>query len=573
MHQQVLRHVRLLVVPSLLAIGACGGAGDAQPPSATVTIGGTITFDRIPFKAGGAGLDPAAVVKAPARQVTVEAIDASNGATLASTTTDAQGRYSVDVPADRRLFVRAKAQMVRTGAAPTWRFSVRNNTNAGALYALEGTAFDSGTSGSTHDLHAASGWGTTGYVDVRSAAPFAILDTVYEAKALLLSTSQALDFPALDLYWSEQNRNVVDEFCPKQGSIGTSFYVGAGAQDQCAAPDDLPAGIYILGAFDAMNGDTDEFDPHVLAHEFGHYVEDQFSRADSGGGEHLTGDRLDLRLAFGEGWGNAYAAMALNDPGYRDSFQGFSAEFGFDLEAGDLVTGVNADEAKGWFSEFSIGRIVWDLFDGDAQHEGSQDDDEVALEFAPLFAVMRGEQRTSDAFASIFSFVSAVRAGNPSASGAIDNVLAGELIDGRDAFATGESHDGDSPTALPVYTPIGLNEQTAGVLCTSAKYGDGNKLGYSRFLRLDLDARANVVITVKGAPDPSDVTSVKAIDPNIYVHHRGVVVASAESDDLSAETLPQQALEAGTYVVEVLDFALPSGDTTPHCMTVSVSGG
>ena len=66
--------------------------------------------------------------------------------------------------------------------------------------------------------------------------------------------------------------------------------------------------------------DTDEFDQHVIAHEFGHYIENSFSRADNIGGAHGRGDKLDIRVAFGEGFGYAFSAIVLGDPVARDSF-------------------------------------------------------------------------------------------------------------------------------------------------------------------------------------------------------------------------------------------------------------
>ena len=68
-----------------------------------------------------------------------------------------------------------------------------------------------------------------------------------------------------------------------------------------------------------LAADTDEFDQHVIAHEFGHYIEYNFSRADNIGGSHGLGDKLDPRVAFGEGFGYAFAAIVLNDPVARDS--------------------------------------------------------------------------------------------------------------------------------------------------------------------------------------------------------------------------------------------------------------
>ena len=96
------------------------------------------------------------------------------------------------------MFIRAKAQMLKTGAAPTWDFSVRNNTNSDALYALDGSAFNSGSANSTRNLRATTGWGGTSYTGTRAAAPFAILDTVYRAKELILTAAPTATFVPIE---------------------------------------------------------------------------------------------------------------------------------------------------------------------------------------------------------------------------------------------------------------------------------------------------------------------------------------------------------------------------------------
>ncbi len=322
------RHVRLLRSAAIaglagVALSACGGGGGGggnQPPPANVTITGRITFERIPFDALGNGLDPAAIVEAPARQVRVQAIDAAGSAVLAEATTDTNGDYSVTVPSNRNLFIRARAEMIKTGTAPTWDFRIANNTNADAIYALDGNAASSGTANSTRNLRAPTGFGANTYTGERAAAPFAILDSVFRAKELVSSATPSTAFPELRLFWSEDNRPNAGPFCPDNGDINTSSYIvfSSNDLDQCNQPG--ATGIYILGDFGI--GDTDEFDPHVIAHEFGHYIEDRFGRSDSIGGDHggsMT--LLDLRVAFGEGWGNAFSG----DVARRSALSRFAA--------------------------------------------------------------------------------------------------------------------------------------------------------------------------------------------------------------------------------------------------------
>lgn len=535
-------------------LSACGGSGGddggpSQPP-ATVTVSGKITFDRVPFKTAGVGLNPAAPVESPARQVVVEAVDDAN-AILATTTTDTAGDYTLQVPSNRSVKIRAKAQMQKTGAAPTWDFKVLDNNNADALYVLDGSASSTGTANSTRNLRATSGWGTTSYTGTRAAAPFAILDTVYRAKELVVTGSANAVFPALNLYWSTVNKPTDGAFCTSNGDIGTTFYTGGGtAAGNCTPGGDLLAGIYVLGDF--VQGDTDEFDQHVISHEFGHYIEDRFSRSDSIGGTHGSADRLDLRVAFGEGWGNAYSAMVLADPVYRDSSAGIASESGFNLETDNMAV-------EGWFSEFSVGEVLWDLFDTVADAG-----DQVSLGFPPIFAVLTGAQKDTDALTSIFSFATALRAANGTQAAGINALLTGEAISGSDAFGTGEANPGGSSTALPIYQDVVPQM----IVCSSGGDDSRNKLGYRRFVRLNVPTATAVTITVTGVVDPANQGSVAATDPDIYVYRRGAVVAFSEATG-STETISQQPLAAGLHIVEVYDYDL---GLAPRCMSVSISG-
>ncbi|HKS58852.1 MAG TPA: hypothetical protein VJS12_26410 [Steroidobacteraceae bacterium] len=540
----------------LAACGGGGGGGGGNPPPANVTISGRITFDRIPFSVTlGDGLNPAATAESPAREVTVQAIDAANSSVLGTATTDANGNYSVTVPSNRNLFIRARAEMIKTGTAPTWNFSVRNNTNSDALYALDGNTASSGTANSTRNLRAPSGFGTTSYTGERAAAPFAILDTVFRAKELVLTATPATAFPALSLFWSEENRPTAGRFCPDDGDIGTSSYIvfTGGEQDDCTPPGTNTDGIYILGDFTA--GDTDEFDEPVIAHEFGHYVEDRFGRSDSIGGEHGgSASLLDLRVAFGEGWGNAFSSMVRNDPIYRDSSQGISADFQIDMETDDT-------QNEGWYSEASVEEILWDLFD-------PANDDPLALGFAPIYSVMTGAQVQTDAVTSIYSFAAGLRAANPASAAQIDDLLTNEDIFGTDDFGAGETNAAGDQGILPVFKTIQLNAQVN--VCSRSPHGntDSNKVGNRVLLRFDNNASRLVTITATGAAPVGG--TVAATDPDIFVLRRGTLAAFGVSEVQGSETISQTPLDAGTYVIEVYDFNIAG--TQPRCMNVAIQG-
>lgn len=584
MPQEFSRLVRsFTALASFLVLAACGGGdgsidtrtgggddgGDGGGSGQSITITGRVTFDRLPFQpAVGSGLDAANPVVSPAREVVVQAI--SNNSTLATTTTDADGKYSLRVPANRNMTIRASARMQKSGSAPTWNFSVRNNTNGDAVYVMQLDAFDSGAIDEIRDLHASSGWSGSGYTDVRAAAPFAILDTVYSAKQLILGADPAARFPELNLFWSPNNRGST-KLCPDDGDIVTSFYFSdpsERAADDCKR--DLPNGIYILGDFANGNGDTDEFDAHVIAHEFGHYFEDRFSRSDSIGGEHGSMDLLDMRVAFGEGWGNAFGAMALSDPEYRDSSRGVSQDGGFNLE--------NGTGARGWFSELSVGKVLWDIFDTTVEPN-----DNVALGFTPIYRAMTGPQVNTDALTSIFSFAAALSSQSGVSSSTIRNLLSTEGINSIDQFGAGESNAGGDPGFTSVYTEITMDQPVAGI-CSTNGNSVGNKLGNRRFLRFVKNGTGLVTILATGVAAAGVPGSAPATDPDIVVHQRGIPLSFGvgpqgepigQSSVNGSEMISQVQLAAGTYILEV--YANETVDplaavTTPRCMTVSISG-
>jgi hypothetical protein len=564
---RLVRPAALCALASLL-LSACGGGGDGgggSPPPATVTITGRITFDRIAFDTTlGNGLNPTPPVESPAREVTVQAIDASSSAVLATTATDANGDYSVSVPSNRNLFIRARAEMIKTGTAPTWNFSVHNNTDTGItdrLYALDGNPASSGVANSTRNLRAPTGFGANSYTGERAAAPFAILDTVFRAKELVRIAVPNTVFPELRLFWSDVNKPTDAPFCPDDGDIQTSSYrvFGVNDTDDCNSP--VATGIYLLGDFGI--GDTDEFDQSVIAHEFGHYVEDRFGRSDSIGGIHGNDVPLDLRVAFGEGWGNAFSGMALGGPIYRDSFGGMQSDFSIDMEADDVVN-------EGWFSEASVWEILWDLFDST-----NEAGDTVTLSFQTLFAVITGAQATTDAMTSIYPFITGLRAANPGSVTAIDDLVEGEKIFGSGDLGAGETNDGDPSSnngVLPVYGDIVRNDPPITV-CSRSPFGHdtANKLGNRVFLRFNNDVQRLVTITATGTN--SVAGAIPATDPDIFVLRRGVLAALGVVEGGGTETIDQVPLPAGLYIIEVYDFDVAAAvSNIPRCMTVSVTG-
>ena len=289
--------------------GGGGGGGGAPPVTGTINLSGRITFDHPSINVGSQTLNFTTLDRRPARGVVVEILRSSDSSVLVATTTDSNGDYAASF-ASTSYRVRAKAQMQRAGAG-SFDFRVVNNTAGNALYVLDSSIITPTTSAVVTNLNAATGWGGASYTGTRAAAPFALMDMIWRAKELILAAEPTLNFPALNLHWSATNRagGCNGQPNPATGEIGTSFYLDGTIPAGGVCPS-VPPGIYILGdASGNMDDDTDEFDPSVIAHELGHYYEDKFSRSDSMGGPHGLDSKLDLRIAFSEGFGNAFPGV------------------------------------------------------------------------------------------------------------------------------------------------------------------------------------------------------------------------------------------------------------------------
>ncbi len=515
------------------------------PAPTSVALQGVVTFDRVPAVAG-AGLDYANTVERPARGVTVQLVGA-NGV-LASTTTDAAGRYSFTVAANTDVSLRVRAEMVQIGS-PSWDFRVVDNVNSNALYVLAGSVFNSGVADLTRDLHAASGWDGTSYAMARSAAPFAILDVVYAAVQVVLGAAPNADFPALQIRWSTGNVPVSGSAA---GQIGDSHFIPG-------------VGIELLGA---ANQDTDEYDRHVIAHEWGHYLEHAFSRSDSIGGAHTLSDQLDMRVALSEGWGNAFSAIATGEPVYVDTFgAGQARNFSFDLEQRPSRRNPN----PGWFNEEAVQSLLYDLYDnGRDVPPGTTTLDDLALGFAPLFAVLSGDQRQTPALTSVFSLVDALKRQRPADVPLIDQLAASQGIQPIvDRYGSTETNFG-VPTKRTaqevgadfhsVYDELTVGGAAVNVCSlddyTSALTGAVNKLASRRFVRFTVTAPGPHVITARAVAPLNG-----AADPDLQLHlPDGSVLSSTGPPHCTAAT-PQDCVEtftpslaAGDHVLEVYEW-------------------
>jgi hypothetical protein len=506
----------LMTCPTVPAVG--GGAA-----STAAALTGRVTFDRIPFFSAptdirqvGPGLNYDSPVVTPARGVIVEAVAASGGscegAVLDTTVTDGDGWYALNPNLDQNVCVRARAQLYRAGnAGPDWNISVVDNTDGNRLYVMADNRFASARNLARRDLHAASGWSGGVYTEERVAAPFAIADTACKAIDAILSVQPAAKFGDMTFRWS--TRNTESSGSLAAGQIGGAFF------------SSTAQAVYLRG--DASTN-TDEFDEMVIAHEFGHFVTNRFSRSDSLGGDHSLLDYLDPRLAFDEGWATAFAGLVLNSHIYRDSDQvatvnSPSREFYFFID--DSSVWLNHDDHGGWHSESVVQNVIYSSGE-------SNNNDGVALGFGPIWSTMIGGYKNTPALQTIFSFASALKANNPAAAGGIANLLNNLRISGDsiDPFAQTETHAPDTARDLPVYRSIDTSATRR--VCASNRYAlypfaatdSPNKLSMTRFLRFDAPAAGNYRITA--TPDRS--TGLAGL--TIFAQGRQIGCASGSSN-------------------------------------------
>jgi len=464
---------------------------------ANVIVSGSVTFDRVPLKTFG-GLDFNNVSQQPVRGAVVEVI--CNGI-MAASQTDESGNYSLSLPGDTTgVFIRVKAQLSKIGT-PSWNVSVSDEASATKLiFTMDGSPFDSGATNLTRNLNASSGWDGVDYTTTRVASPFAILDTIYQAMQLVLSVNPNIQFPSLDVKWNADSTN------------GTYYANNT---------------IFVLG----RSNDSDEFDQHVIAHEWGHYFQDVFSRDDSIGGSHGSGDILDIRVAFSEGFGNAFSAMVTGDTLYRDS-QGPVDGFSFDIESN------NCGSNRGWFSECSVQSALYDFYDG-------ANDDVIDLGFSSIYTVMTENIPETTAVTSLFGFMNPYKILNPDDASNIDSLLQNShsINPITDDVGSGRTLNPGLTNQLPLF-------QTSfpASICVTGENGGFNGLGVSRFMQFTVPASSNYIFTAV------KVTGLASSDPDMYITSKGQLIGSGESESNNTETFSVNLVAGTVYVLEIVEF-------------------
>lgn len=258
--------------------------------------------------------------------------------------------------------------------------------------------------------------------------------------------------------------------------------------------------------------------------------------------------------------------------------------FGFSTES-------NNSGLQGWFNELSVATFIYDLWDTNVDGP-----DDSSIGFGPIYETMRGPQRNTSAFTTLFSFVAGLRPMlNASDVAFVDAQLNRENIDtpvldvwGDGQLSTPAAARNGGRDLTPIYTEVDTDGSIARV-CINNDYAVPdvvNKLSDWRYLRFatpsqgrwTINAQANPVPppTSDPPPDPGDPAIRDRSDPDLYVWRRDQLVAIGDSGDDDVENFTTQTLPMDTYVIAMQEFrhedeGASSDFPTQICYDVSIA--
>lgn len=462
----------------------------APPAAGQTTFRGTVLYEKIPVTRTGLQLD--APARTPAPGIRVEVVASPSREVLGRGWTDDRGAYAIPVRLRGRptVFVRALAQTENASVV-----RVRDR----AEFAMVTEPAPAGRERTVvNDLLAADA--------DRIAGAFNIAATIARANALVHAAQPGARLPRVEIRWD------------------TSYVGGTFFRESDAV-------AFINGR---RGQDSDEYDDHVIAHEYGHFLMAAFSRESSPGGDHGFGERLDPRLAWSEGWGNFFSGAATGSPRYIDT--GIVRGRQGVLLTVDLETDVPPGDRPGIWSEHSVGSLLWDWFD-----DGEEAGDSVALGFTPLWRGLVELGQEPDVYLLRFANVLARATREP------------RLADGLAARSIAYALETPpAPDPFPEPLPRGTSVTGSVDSRTSRR---SNVWGASRHYWFRLDREGPVSLRMKivsaRSPESADLDLILFDAAGEAVDRSDAVNGVGDAEQI-ARTLP-----AGYYRVEVRSWSNP----------------
>lgn len=456
-----------------------------------------------------AGLDPNRTVAVPIRNARVEIFDTQTGMVLSVAETDDQGWFVIGVPNLGGLTVRVLSRLRSTDVR------VLDNTAANRPPYILAKFIDTPDTQESLDL----------VETTRQAGAFNILDDVQRGNALAAQADSQFVAPPLTIYWSQNNNESVLSKLTG-GLIRTTFFSLATNT------------AYVLGD---RSTDSDEFDDSVIIHEYAHMLAARFSRDDSPGGPHVMGDTLDPRLAWSEGWANFFSAAVRGTSIYLDSKAPGLPVVRFDLE-----DNVPPGDRPGYWSEASVGGLLWDLLD-----ETADKDDPAQLPFASIWAAFTDLRNAR--FVYLPYFLESLLARNPAFSEALRTMVVARSID----FQPDVRPSVVNPFPRPI--GIGLSEFKQGRVdsLTSRRTNLSNSAHFYSFTTTGGTATITLNIEGLGGGNPN----FNDLDLFLYDGNGRRLEISDRALNGQPELI-SAGLPAGTYYVEVRSFYMRAETNT-----------
>lgn len=376
----------------------------------TVTI--TATAEYIRRQITTSGLQGADTPKA-IRRAEVAVLNSANEE-IQCGTTDNIGGISIVVPQSSETYT----LQVRSRAENSYvKASILDKHETSKYYSIS----QSFTPDSSKDIGTLS----APYSGSLEGGAFNIFDLILRANEYLNSNTSACGstyancthltvLEKVSVYWSPGFNPLSYYF--SNSSDGLSFYLTGTNR------------LYILGGLngDVNSSDTDHFDDAIVLHEYGHFIEDNYSRSDSPGGSHSGNSLIDPRLAWSEAFatflsiqvreGDSFGATAYYDTrGNVDGSTGFTYHYDAELDQNKMSGDDSLDPApsttagftritgEGTFREFGIVRALVDLAD-DASEAG----DSLSFGFNKVWAAIassNGVKSSNNQFINMGTFL------------------------------------------------------------------------------------------------------------------------------------------------------------------------
>jgi hypothetical protein len=479
------RGARLLLLASMLA-----GAGWTPSAAAQTVFRGTVRYEKV--LPGKKGLNLSAPVQRPAAGIRVQILTSPGRGVLGSAFTDSTGAYTirVDPPVEGAVIVRALAQTENTRVL---RARDRVEWSAASAPFTPGPARTV-----TRDVLATDSG--------RVAGPFNIAMVIGRANALLRAADPSITLPRLQIRWDTVHTE------------GTYF-------------NDRDGVAYVSGL---RGSDSDEYDDHVIAHEYGHFLMASFSRDDSPAGEHASGDQLDPRLAWSEGWANFFAAVVAGNPAYVDTGSADGRQTVL-LEM-DMEQDVEPGDHPGIWSEHAVSSALWDWYDD--RPDGA---DSLALGFAPLWTALTALRGEPDPYLLRFANALASATGRRAA-------IAASLGARGITYSPGESPSAPEPFPLALASGASVRGEVnsrrtrrSNLFESSAHYG----------FTLDEPRDVTLVLKITDSRDPAHAD----LDLLVFDAKGEPVATSVAVNGVGGSERISERLPAGRYRVEVRSWS------------------